>query len=540
MPAHRLVPPDDWPTLGWELIDWIEAYLAHGPGDVEGQPMVLDDEFAQFLLDCYRLYPRSHELAGRRVVSEAELSRAKGRAKSELAGAVVVAEFRGPVRFDGWNAAGEPVGKPVTYPFIRCLATEESQASNTYDGVLSMLSHAAEHHPDEFGGIDAGLTRTLLHRGRGGEIRPCTAAAASKDGGKETHAVGDELHLYTTPELRSMYRVVSRNLRKRKEAQGWMLGTTTQFRPGEDSIAEEHHRDAEQQTSGASKRRISFLRDHREGHELDDEEWEDDDLQLASLREAYGAAAEWMDLRSILEDDIRSEATTRAEAERYWHNRRPTGDGNAVSADDWDAMADPEREVPAGACAVLCFDGSKLDYVRSKYPDCTALEAWVLEPDRLPHLVELGVWDPRAHSRDGLRDQVRHAVAEAFARFRVLRMVADPPHWRDEIDGWAEEHGEDIVLQFDTMSPKRMGAAIERMVREAIPGRSFTHDGAAATRRHALNAVLTQSKRGNFDALVKPKDTEKIDAFIAATIGWAELPHVELPETVDLLTHGIH
>jgi hypothetical protein len=40
-------------------------------------------------------------------------------------------------------------------------------------------------------------------------------------------------------ELKAMYGTVRRNLGKRKIAQPWMLQTTTAYRPGEQSIAEE-------------------------------------------------------------------------------------------------------------------------------------------------------------------------------------------------------------------------------------------------------------------------------------------------------------
>jgi hypothetical protein len=529
MPITRLVPPKEWPTLGWQVIDWIEDYLCHGPGDIEGDDLELDDEFSEFIVDCYRLYPRGHELAGRRVVTEAELSRAKGRAKSELAGAMVCAEFVGPVRFDGWDAAGEPVGRPLRYPFIRCLATEEGQSGNTYDNVRSMLTHGIDKHPDVFAGIDVGLTRTFLHRPGGGEIRPSSAAASSKDGGKETFTVADEVHLYVLPELRSMYRTVAKNTRKRKAAQGWMLSTTTQFEPGQESVAELHRRDAENQIANPKKRRWSFLWDHREGHEVADDDWDDDALLMASLSEAYGEASEWMDLRSILADDIRAEGVPKSEVERFWLNRRSSSDGKAIKADDWDAMADPERVVPDGSYVVLGFDGSKLDEVAAKYPDHTALVAWVLSQDQPPHLIELGLFDPLSDDRDGLRRLVRGAVHDAFARFNVLRMVCDPPHWRDEIDAWSEQYGEDIVITLDTMSGARMGPAVERMTQEAAPLRAFTHDGSSLLRRHALNAVLVRSHRGKWLALAKPKETEKIDGLVAAVIAWDELPNVEIP-----------
>ena len=41
---------------------------------------------------------------------------------------VCVAEALGPVRCDGFDAAGEPVGRPVMGPFVRVMATEEEQS----------------------------------------------------------------------------------------------------------------------------------------------------------------------------------------------------------------------------------------------------------------------------------------------------------------------------------------------------------------------------------------------------------------------------
>jgi hypothetical protein len=33
--------PVTFPTLGWTVIDWIENYLVHGPGDIQGSPSSL-------------------------------------------------------------------------------------------------------------------------------------------------------------------------------------------------------------------------------------------------------------------------------------------------------------------------------------------------------------------------------------------------------------------------------------------------------------------------------------------------------------------
>ncbi len=530
MPLVELVPDRAWPTLGWVVIDWIERYLCHGPGDIEGEPIELDEEFCQVLLDAYRLYPKGHEREGQRVCRYFELSRAKGRAKSELAGMVVCAEFVGPVKFDRWDEDGEPVGKRHRYPFIRCLATEENQTGNTYDNVTVMLRHAVEHHADEyepFGQLDVGATRCFFTGAGGGEIRPSSAASASKDGGKETFIVADEVHLYNTPELRRMHKTCRRNSMKRKDARGWMLATTTQYAPGEDSVAEANAKEAADLAEHPAKRRrrLGFCRSHRQGTPVS--EWSDDSAILASLREAYGPAADWMDLDAILTDEIRAGDTTEQEARRYWLNMPAGHAERAVDPLLWDAMAAPMR-TPSSGPILLCFDGSKLDDTSAKDPDHTALCAWTVEDK--PHLFLVGTWDPKAATHKGLRAEVRRVVAEVFAAYDVRRMVCDPPHWQEQIDLWAEEHGEDVVIQFSTNQPKQMGEAIDRFVREGVPGDSFTHDGDPKLREHVLNMVLTKAARGGHSAVVKPSDPDKIDAGVAAIIGYHELPNVEAEE----------
>src|SRR5262245_15868777 len=210
----------------------MNEYLCHGPGDIQGDPLQVDDEFAVHICWLYRVWPQDHPLAGRRLVHRGILSRPKGRAKSEIAGGIACAEALGPVRCDGFDAKGEPVGKPVTYPFIRCMATEEEQSGNTYDNVVYMLKNGKA--ADEYQ-VDVGLTRTFIKEPGGGEIRPSTAASASKEGGKETFATADETHLYITRELRGMYRTVARNTGKRKAAEPWIMDTTTVWLPGERS-----------------------------------------------------------------------------------------------------------------------------------------------------------------------------------------------------------------------------------------------------------------------------------------------------------------
>jgi hypothetical protein len=71
-----MATPEPFLSLGFAAIDWIEHFLVHGPGDVQGQPIELDDEFAA------SSSRRTGRPSGDRKVRRAFLSRAKGRSKS--------------------------------------------------------------------------------------------------------------------------------------------------------------------------------------------------------------------------------------------------------------------------------------------------------------------------------------------------------------------------------------------------------------------------------------------------------------------------
>lgn len=305
MPVVRVTPPyhDRARSLGELATQWIEHFVVHGPGDVQGQPVELDDELYALNLDCYAL-----DSKGRRHCDSVFFSRAKGRDKSGHAARLVLFEAFGPARFAGfakggeeyrWRdfrysySPGEPMGQPVTYPFIRCLATEENQAGNTYDNVYFNLTEGPLG--EGLSSNAAGLTRVNVPGG--GEIVPSTASNASKDGGKESFVVFDETHLYKTAELRRMYDTVRRNARKRKAAEPWTLETSTMYLMGEESVAELSHDLAKDVLEG-KVRKQRFLFDHREG--FPDVDLADEESLLRSLKESYGPFADVMDLDNIV------------------------------------------------------------------------------------------------------------------------------------------------------------------------------------------------------------------------------------------------
>lgn len=492
-------------SLGWQLVDFAEAMLCHGPGDLAEEPLELDDELVAFVVACYALDPKD----GKRTVREAVLSRAKGRAKSEIAGMVACLEAIGPVRFDHWAAAGEvswwgyeyeegePVGRRVRSPFVRVLATEEGQTGNTYDNVVLMLTKGriADHLS-----IDAGLTRVLIPGG--GKIEPCTAGAASKDGGKETFAVADETHLYVLPNLRTMYRTVSRNLTKRKAAEPWMLQTTTWFAPGEQSIAESKHIEATNIAEGRTKN-FGLYYDHLHG--VPPENPDDDKAVVRSLKQAAGGGAKWMDHEARLAD-IRRPETDWDDVCRYYFNTLHANAEDFVELVLWKALVGGDVLQPGDTVSVG-FDGS------DSGGDLTALVA-VRHPDYRVQV--LATWEKPKHVKDWQvpRLEVHAAVREAMETYNVVRLLADPPYWRRDIAEWTAEYG-DRVQAFATFSDTKMVPACDLFTTLVRAGQ-LCHDGDALLVEHVGNAKRRKTRTGWRPE--KKAEARHIDALVASIL----------------------
>ncbi len=493
-------------SLGYEVLDWIHAYECHGPGDVQGEDLDYDDEIRDFVIEVYRLDPET----GRRVYDEGVLSRPKGRAKSETAGHIGVAEAFGPVRFDGWDADGQPVGRPVRSPLLKCLATEEGQAGNTFENVAFIAGDwGPDVHPEVYGGV-SGIrvyqSATALYLPHGGEIRACTSGSASKDGGKETWVCADETHLYVLRELKSMYGTVRRNLGKRKLAQPWLMQTSTAFRPGEQSVFED--------TMAAWRKgelASTVLIDHREAPgrvDLDDRPH-----TMAQLAQVYGAASEWMDLDRVYRDmrDPRV-CEDEATAARYYLNRAMAGKDAWIAKDVVERQARTEAVEP-GTAVALGFDGSLRD------------DATVLIGSRMSDgfLFPVGIWakpdGPEGNWWEVPRTDVLAAVREAFDRYEVSRCYADPHEWRSDIEALAEELGEERVVPWETRRDTQMAAALDRL-RSDLMTETVFHSGDGVFVEHFANAYVR--RKGGHVLVRKEHDQSprKIDSVVGAALAY--------------------
>ena len=187
-----------------------------------------------------------------------------------------------------------------------------------------------------------------------------------------------------------------------------------------------------------------------------------------------------------------------------------------VGAEAWwtsgEVWAEAERDevLAEGERITIGFDGSRMG-------DATALIACRLA-DGL--LVPLGVWEAPAEGVEwevpaGSVDQV---MAETFERYRVVRGYFDPPLWQSEIDAWAREFGEAVVMRYAT-NRGRMMAATERFRTDLIAGK-VTHVGDPTMTAHVLNAQMRETRGGYWLTKSRPASPDKIDAAVAAVLAY--------------------
>jgi phage terminase large subunit-like protein len=165
--------------------------------------------------------------------------------------------------------------------------------------------------------------------------------------------------------------------------------------------------------------------------------------------------------------------------------------------------------------------------------DSTALVAATVGP--VPHLFVLGLWE---HPGGNVQwtvdhDAVEATVQEAFRRFEVVEMSADPPYWSQQLNRWMEQYGEDRVLAFNTFVRKRMAAACSSFY-QAASSEGLTHDGHPGLMRHVSNAVLKETAQGAYITKEDKSSPRKIDAAIAAVIAYNRAAHHATVPEVDV------
>ncbi|MGW9399343.1 terminase [Streptomyces sp. NPDC055642] len=510
--------PGEIPTLGWEVLDWITENLS-APDRGEYEPYIPTKEQARFLLQFYEINPQT----GRRKFRRGVISRPRGWGKSPFLAAIACVEALGPVLFDGWDADGQPVGKPwseVRTPLVQVAAVSEAQTKNSWAPLLEMLDGPAL---DNYRGLEPLDTFVNLPRGR---IEPVTSSPSSLKGNKAVFAILDQ-----TEEWRPsnggirMAEVMRINAAK---LGGSTIESPNAFIPGEGSVAE-HSAEYWKRIAEGRARDDGLLYDHREAPPETD--LTDRESLLAGLAHVYGDSADvaggWVDLERIVAD-IWDPATHPQVARADFLNQITHASDSWVSQPEWAAVADTGRTVDSTDEIVLGFDGSRR---RSRgVTDATALVGCRVSDG---HVFLLGCWEqpegPFGTDWQVPTVEVLAAVEDAFRDYRVVGMYADPAKWESHVAAWEAKYGKRLKVKSSANHPIEWwmtgGRAVQivralEKFRSSVADGELTHDGTSVLTRHILNARRRESRSGIQIMKEHPESPRKIDAAIAAVLAW--------------------
>lgn len=519
--AVLIVPPMDlaFPTLGPQVAQFIEERCVFGKGPLEAEPARLDDEKRALLYRMYEVFPQGHELSGMRRFHRCALELRKGLAKTEFASWVVFCELHpeGPVRCDGFDASGNPVGRPVRSPYIPMMATTEGQVEDLAYGVLRFI---VENSPDAdlFKLSDERIIRLGWNGSNAGEALAVSNAPGARDGARTTFQHFDEPHRLHLQRQLEAHNTMNENLPKLQMEDPWSLYTSTAGKPGIGSIQENLRAEAEAIDRDGKGDRSFFFFSRWAGPEHDD--LSTVEKRVAAIVDATGPCGEWGRGQFLRIAEGYDSTRDKPYWERVWLNRWIQSGSQAFNMPKVEDLKTDEA-IPKGAFISVGFDGAR-------FRDATAIVITDIETGRQ----ELyGVWekpdDVEEWEVDGL--QVMEVVDEIMRDYEVWRMYCDPYWWFETVASWAAKYP-DRVIEWATGggSFRRMANAISAYV-DAIDTEAITYpprNRAVLFRHmgHAGRKELPQLDDQGVPLWVMQKQdgrlANKFDAAMAAVLSW--------------------
>ena len=524
----------DFPTLGYYALDWMAENLA-APDREDYEPFYPTQEQADFLLRFYELDPET----GRRIIRRAVLSRSRGWGKSPFLSAIGILEGLGEVYPDGWDADGQPVGKPwsrVRTPLVILAAATELQTKNAWDPLLEMLRPDAPVF-DNYDGIEPMGTFVNLPRG---QIRPVPASPTTTKGGRPILVLADQTEQWTPSNGGVEFAKTLVN--NASKVGGAVIESPNAYTPGLGSVAENTAQDYELMRQGKTKIDRGRMWDHREAPAATD--ITDRESLVSGLRWAYGCSSDHPD-GCVIHDPPCAPGWAPIEifADRFWDTDAEEQDSRAdflnqithasdswLASPEWKARKSIDDPIKAGDVIVLGFDGSR-GRAKGK-PDATALIGCRV---RDGHIFQVEVWE--ASEDKATWDEwtppiaaIEAAIESCFKTYQVAGMYADPGRdWRSYVNAWEAAYGSKAAVKVTQAHPfewwmtggraTKVEAAVEAL-EGAVRNGDMTHDGSFALTAHVLNARRRLSHgRLRLDKSA-PGSTRKIDAAVAAVLAW--------------------
>jgi len=505
--------PEGWPqdvgikTAGPQVLGWAECILTQPDGEHAGDAWSWRQSQARFVSWWYAMDER-----GKYLWRRAQIVLPKGAGKSPLCAALACIELAGPVVFKGFDDDGNPIMAAQPSPDAKLSALSLSQAVDATLGLATaMLDNPVA--PAEIPGLDIGITRIRTRRGM---LSPATAKAQSKEGPRYTAVILDESHLWNASNGGDrLAATLRRNVGK---TGGRSIEATNMWQQGGGSVAERTGDYADAVAAGKHSG-DGVLRWHPIGvcEDLADTE------QLRAALTALYVDSPWIDVERIIQE-IHDGDTHPADARRFYLNQPASADDAWLRADLWLACEDKSKRIEDGDTIVMGFDGSR-GRVRGN-ADATALVGCRVKDG---HLFEIGVWQAKKGEDDWEAPEqiIDAAVIDAFKRYKVVGMYADPHGWEARVAGWEQQFARKLKVSAGAHPmqwPTNRASAVVKAAasfEEAVVNGDLSHDGSYRLTEHALNARRVLVARAGIGVGKESKDSSrKIDAIYAGMLAW--------------------
>lgn len=483
-------------TLGWQALEWTMEYLLQPDGPDAGTPWRLTDEQIRFWLWWYAIDGR-----GRFIYRRAMFRRLKGHGKDPLGAAFCANELCGPCRFDGFDAAGEPVAAPHSSPWVITAAVNLEQTRNTMTLFPRMFSDSAISDYR----LDIGKELIYSHNG---QLQSVTQSPRAMEGKRTTFALKNEPHHWLeNNDGLAMAAVINRNLAKARGGDARALSISNAHNPGESSDAEADYEAYLSMVTGHGPQ--DFLYDSLEAPAgIDITNFEQVKNGLIAAR----GDSIWLDPERI-GAEIMDPRNSEGESRRYYFNQIVAGEDVWLKRELWDGRALKERRVPEKTPIVVGFDGSDTDDWTAFR--CETVDGYQFTPRFLDG--KLMIWDPAKHGGYTPRGEINLAMAHLISMYKVERVYCDPYLFQSEIDQWSVLYGDKVVLRWATNRPKAMAECLERFRTDVISG-VLKHDGCPITSKHVENAQADRKPAGVLIRKDKHISKNKIDAVMSSAL----------------------
>lgn len=508
--------PEDhgFQTLGWDLLDWASTYLAQPDGINKGVNWQYTDDQARFILWFYALHPDTkfdfHAgkfASGGWLFRRAYRERAKGVGKTPMVAAIASTELLGPVQFDGFDAYGNPVGRPHPNPLVQLAAVSESQADQTMVLINSMLANGAA--ASEYG-LDIALSRIYVPSG--GKLEKVTASPRSREGARPTFVVLEETHNWVPAERGPEFaEVLRRNLGK---LDGRSIEVTNAPLPGENSVAEASHREFSRLAADGALGGVLF-----DSESIHVEDVKDPEQAIPALKWIYRNSP-WVNVNRIF-DEICDSNTRESSARKFYFNEIVIGESGWLKKADVERARKPElKPLKKSDKIALGFKGAMRNGAAAVVAvRLTDQSVWLLKMWEKPENADRA-WEVPFY-------EVDQYVRKQLEKRDVYSVFADPHQYQDIIGKWAADYEDCGVEEFWLTSKAKYAKAIEGFESGVRSGR-VVWNNQPELERHILSCHILETPQGD----ILRKETADSKRYIAAAQA-AVLAHAACMQAIE-------